>query len=347
MFTRLRPGKPSPALVISCFALFVALSGSSYAVIVLPKNSVGTKQLRNNAVKSGKIADNQVTGADVNEATLSQVPSAASAGSANTANTANTAANADALDGIDSAGFLQDGAIAGGRLSGSYPNPTIPSNSITGSDINEATLGTVPSATNAANATNAGNANTLDGLDSSAFQTRVTGACEVGTVIRAIREDGTVVCDRDRSPIVWMTTNLLDFRNNTFVSVAGTWVAIPGRTIEVQKQYADSALRITYQDTLGVMGQYYDGCEWRIRVDGVVVSQFSDADLDSTSASWRMSNAAHVAWATGLPTGPHTVDVQNRGNRGAWASGTLECLMGWNTTGNLLSVEEVPLVQVN
>lgn len=92
---RLRLRNPSPALVISCIALFVALSGSSYAVIVLPKNSVGTKQLRNNAVKSTKIANNQVTGADVNEATLGEVPSAASAG---------------LLDGIDSTGFLQNGA---------------------------------------------------------------------------------------------------------------------------------------------------------------------------------------------------------------------------------------------
>ncbi|MEX2465172.1 MAG: hypothetical protein WD428_04760 [Gaiellaceae bacterium] len=93
--SKLRPRKPSPALVISCIALFVALTGSSYAVIVLPKGSVGTKQLRNNAVKSTKIANNQVTGADVNEATLGEVPSAASAG---------------LLDGIDSTGFLQNGA---------------------------------------------------------------------------------------------------------------------------------------------------------------------------------------------------------------------------------------------
>lgn len=142
MLTRLRPGKPSPALVISCLALFVALSGSSYAVIVLPKGSVGNKQLRNNAVKSPKIANNQVTGADVNEATLGQVPSAGNAG---------------LLDGSNSASFLRNGAVAGGRLGGTYPNPTIPANSLTGGDINESSLGQVP------------NASTLNGLSSSAF----------------------------------------------------------------------------------------------------------------------------------------------------------------------------------
>jgi hypothetical protein len=48
--------QPSPALVISLIALFVALGGTSYAAInALPKNSVGTKQLKNGAVTPGKI----------------------------------------------------------------------------------------------------------------------------------------------------------------------------------------------------------------------------------------------------------------------------------------------------
>jgi hypothetical protein len=50
--------------------------------------------------------------------------------------------------------------------------PKIKTNAITGADVNEATLGTVPSATNATdatNATNATNANTLDNIDSTGF----------------------------------------------------------------------------------------------------------------------------------------------------------------------------------
>lgn len=46
---------PSPALVISLIALFVALGGTSYAAMTLPKNSVGTKQLKNGAVTAAKI----------------------------------------------------------------------------------------------------------------------------------------------------------------------------------------------------------------------------------------------------------------------------------------------------
>lgn len=47
--------RPSPALVISLIALFVALGGTSYAAIKLPANSVGTKQLKNGAVTSAKL----------------------------------------------------------------------------------------------------------------------------------------------------------------------------------------------------------------------------------------------------------------------------------------------------
>ena len=54
-----------------------------------------------------------------------------------------------------------------------------------------------------------------------------------------------------------------------------------------------------------------------------------------------MSSSAHVAWANAA-AGNHVVQVQNRGNRGAWGQGTNECLQGWNNTGNFLSVEEIP-----
>ena len=47
---RLKRFRPSPATVIASFALMVALSGVGYAAVVLPANSVGTRQLRNNAV---------------------------------------------------------------------------------------------------------------------------------------------------------------------------------------------------------------------------------------------------------------------------------------------------------
>jgi len=47
--------RPSPAFVVACLALGVALGGTGYAAIVLPANSVGTAQLRNNAVIGSKV----------------------------------------------------------------------------------------------------------------------------------------------------------------------------------------------------------------------------------------------------------------------------------------------------
>jgi hypothetical protein len=45
----------SPALVVSCLALLVALGGTGYAAIALPPGSVGTKQLKNGAVVASKV----------------------------------------------------------------------------------------------------------------------------------------------------------------------------------------------------------------------------------------------------------------------------------------------------
>lgn len=51
--------RPSPAMVVACIALTVALAPASYATVmqVVPKNSVGTPQLQKNAVTSTKIRD--------------------------------------------------------------------------------------------------------------------------------------------------------------------------------------------------------------------------------------------------------------------------------------------------
>ena len=76
---RLSRHTPSPAMVVACLALMMALGGTSYAAIRLPANSVGTKQLKKGAVTAVKVKSNTLTGKHINESTLGEVPSAGSA----------------------------------------------------------------------------------------------------------------------------------------------------------------------------------------------------------------------------------------------------------------------------
>ena len=115
--------RPSPAMVVACLALTVALGGTSYAAIKLPKNSVGTKQLKRNAVTgpkvkasaitSPKVANDSLTGADINEASLGTVPSATNATNATNATSAGNSAN---LEGVPASGYFRYGTtIPSGR----------------------------------------------------------------------------------------------------------------------------------------------------------------------------------------------------------------------------------------
>ena len=104
--------RPSPALVISCIALFVSLGGVSYGVATgfidsreIKNNQVRSSDLRNNSIRTFDIRNNEVrgfdirnssvqgrdvalntlTGADISEQDLAKVPSATAADTALTA----------------------------------------------------------------------------------------------------------------------------------------------------------------------------------------------------------------------------------------------------------------------
>lgn len=68
---------PSPALVVACVALAVALGGTSYAAIVLPANSVGTKQLVNGAVVAAKVKAHSLVAANFKAGALPAGPKGA------------------------------------------------------------------------------------------------------------------------------------------------------------------------------------------------------------------------------------------------------------------------------
>ncbi|HEY5052524.1 MAG TPA: hypothetical protein VII45_03850 [Solirubrobacterales bacterium] len=100
--------RPSPALLISLIALFVALGGTVYAagkisgsaikVKSLPGNrlrlgSVPGNRLKPGAIAANRLQPNSIGGAQIDEATLGQMPSAAHADNADSANDAQTALN--------------------------------------------------------------------------------------------------------------------------------------------------------------------------------------------------------------------------------------------------------------
>lgn len=105
--SRVAVRRPSAALIVSIVALAVALGGTSYAAFNLPKNSVGTKQLRNGAVSTTKLKNGAVTKAklDVTGVTVPDAVFANSAGSATSASSATTATNAANLGGSPAAAF--------------------------------------------------------------------------------------------------------------------------------------------------------------------------------------------------------------------------------------------------
>ena len=90
--------RPSPALVISCIALFVSLGGVSYGVATgfidsreIKNNSVRSADIRNSNVEGRDVAPNTLKGADISEQDLGKVPSASVADTAGTATSAGTA----------------------------------------------------------------------------------------------------------------------------------------------------------------------------------------------------------------------------------------------------------------
>lgn len=63
--------RPSPAMVVACIALLVALGGTSVAAVnQLARNSVGPRQIQFGAVTNPKIRNNAVTSAKVRNRSL-------------------------------------------------------------------------------------------------------------------------------------------------------------------------------------------------------------------------------------------------------------------------------------
>jgi hypothetical protein len=83
---RFKVGRPSPAMIIAIVALVLAMVGTGYAAVSLPKKSVGTAQLKAKAVTNAKIKNGTITGKKLKLKTIGTVPNAAHASVADLAN---------------------------------------------------------------------------------------------------------------------------------------------------------------------------------------------------------------------------------------------------------------------
>ena len=70
--------RPSPAMMVACIALLVALTGTSVAAVqALAPNSVGTVQLKANAVTGAKVANRSLAPIDFRAGSLPRGPQGA------------------------------------------------------------------------------------------------------------------------------------------------------------------------------------------------------------------------------------------------------------------------------
>jgi hypothetical protein len=136
----LRLRRPSPAMVVACIALFVALAGTAMASVIISSNSqVGRGTISGHHPPSGKhpnIIAGSINGKDIAPASVG-----------NRRLSPDSVDGSKVLDGSLSGSDIQNGSLGGSQIGdGSLSSADIQDNGLTGADISEGTLAEVPGA---------------------------------------------------------------------------------------------------------------------------------------------------------------------------------------------------------
>ena len=109
--------------IYGLIAIFIALTAGAYAASQAPKNSVTSKSIKNGQVKTKDVADDSLTGVDINESTLNGIQGQRGATGPQGAQGAQGQTGA-----TGPAGPIN--VAAGGDLQGNYPDPTIKADAV-------------------------------------------------------------------------------------------------------------------------------------------------------------------------------------------------------------------------
>lgn len=121
-------------------------------------------------------------------------------------------------------------------------------------------------------------------------------------------------------------------------TMSSTYVDVAGRTITYDKQSATSLLKVTWQDSFGLLKSESGNtaCLWRLLMDGSPVGGEMHSYSDGSSG-WRIWPGSMQWLLPGVAAGSHTFQLQTE-----MGSGATQCLHGWvnGAQQNFLMVEE-------